>query len=98
MKNLSEDNNRFKKINVKKIVSLKELINKPIFKEIQFRSENLDFFKNLSDLSKEKAQTEVKIVIKDNGNNLIFKLKDKRHIDRKSLRSLKIKGISTLIN
>ena len=97
MRNLSEDSNRFKKINVRKIVSLKELINKPI-KEIQFKSENLDSFKNLSDLSKEKAQTEVKIVIKDNSNNLIFKLKDKRYIDRKSLRSLKIKGISALIN
>ena len=97
MRNLSEDSNRFKKINVRKIVSLKELINKPI-KEIQFRSENLDSFKNLSDLSKEKAQTEVKIVIKDNSNNLIFKLKDKRYIDRKTLESLDDKDISSLIN
>ncbi len=96
-KNLSEGNNRFKKINVKKIVSLKELINKPI-KKIKFTSENLDSFKNLSNLSKEKAQTDVKIVIKNNANNLIFKLRDKRYVDRKTLGSLNNKDISTLIN
>ena len=97
VKNLSDEENRFKRINVKKIVSLKELINKPI-KAIQFRSENIDSLKSLSNLSKEKTQTEVKIVIKDNTNNLIFKLKDKRHIERKTLESLKNKDISTIID
>ena len=97
VKNLSDEENRFKRINVKKIVSLKELINKPI-KAIQFRSENIDSLKSLSNLSKEKTQTEVKIVIKDNTNNLIFKLKDKRHIERKTLESFKNKDISTIID
>ncbi len=97
VKNISDEENRFKRINVKKIVSLKELINKPI-KSIQFRSENIDSLKSLSNLSKEKAQTEVNIVIKDNTKNLIFKLKDKRHIERKTLESLKSKDISTIID
>ena len=97
VKNLSDEENRFKRINVKKIALLKELINKPI-KEIQFKSENIKFFKSIFNLSKTNAQTEVKLVIKDNGKNLIFKLKDKRYIDRKTLESLNDKAISSLIN
>lgn len=97
VKNLSDEENRFKKINVKKIALLKELINKPI-KEIQFKSENIKFFKSIFNLSKTNAQTEVKLVIKDNGKNLIFKLKDKRYIDRKTLESMNDKAISSLIN
>ena len=97
VKNLSDKENRFKRINVKKIALLKEIINKPI-KEIQFKSENIKFFKSLFNLSKTNAQTEVKLVIKDNGKNLIFKLKDKRYIDRKTLESLDDKDISSLIN
>ena len=97
VKNLSDEENRFKRINVKKIALLKELINKPI-KEIQFKSENIKFFKSIFNLSKTNAQTEVKLVIKDNGKNLIFKLKDKRYIDRKTLESMNDKAISSLIN
>ena len=97
VKNLSDEENRFKRINVKKIALLKELINKPI-KEIQFKSENIKFFKSIFNLSKTNAQTDVKLVIKDNGKNLIFKLKDKRYIDRKTLESLNDKAISSLIN
>ena len=97
VKNLSDEENRFKRINVKKIALLKELINKPI-KEIQFKSENIKFFKSIFNLSKTNAQTEVKLVIKDNGKNLIFKLKDKRNIDRKTLEPLNDKAISWLIN
>ena len=97
VKNLPDKENRFKRINVKKIALLKEIINKPI-KEIQFKSENIKFFKSLFNLSKTNAQTEVKLVIKDNGKNLIFKLKDKRYIDRKTLESLDDKDISSLIN
>ena len=97
VKNFSDKDNRFKRINVKKIAQLKELINKPI-KEIQFKSENIKFFKSLFNLPKTNAQTEVKLVIKDNGKNLIFKLKDKRYIDRKTLESLDDNDISSLIN
>ena len=51
VKNISDEENRFKRINVKKIALLKEvLINKPI-KEIQFKSENIKFFKSLFNLS-----------------------------------------------
>ena len=96
MKNLSDKDNRFKRINVKKISSIKSIIDKP-FKEIEFISQTANSFTNVSKLSKEKAKTEVKIVIKNKGKNLIFKLKDKRYIDRKVLGSLKNKDISTLI-
>ena len=42
--------------------------------------------------------TEVNLVLKNNGQNLFFKLKDKRNVDRKFINSLKNKGIYTVIN
>ena len=47
-KSLSDENNRFKRINVKKIVSLKDLLNNPI-KNITFK---LNSLKDLNELSK----------------------------------------------
>ena len=44
------------------------------------------------------GNTEVKIEIKDQENHLIFKLKNKRQVDRKSLNTLKNQGISTTIH
>jgi DNA polymerase-3 subunit alpha len=96
-KNLSENENRFKRINVKKIASLKDLFNKPI-SAIDFNTNKTSQIHKISSLIKKKGLTEVKIKVKDKDNELVFKLKNKRIVDRKSINTLKNQDISTIIH
>ena len=91
-----EDENRFKRLNVRKIASLKNLYNKPISNlEIVVNNENhLD---KIEKVLAKKGQTHVVIKIFNNDNKLIFSLKNKRFVDRQNLNILKNQGISTII-
>ena len=96
-KSLSDENNRFKRINVKKIVSLKDLLNKPI-KNVTF---TLNSLKNLNELSKflvDLGETKVNIKINDNDKRLDFQLQKGRKLDRKTLNLLRNKEISAIIH
>ena len=96
-KSLSDENNRFKRINVKKIVSLKDLLNKPI-KNVTFK---LNSLKNLNELSKflvDLGETKVNIKINDNDKRLDFQLQKGRKLDRKILNLLRNKEISAIIH
>jgi len=95
-KNLIDDENRFKRINVKKIVSLKALYNKPI-SEIEFEITRQDQMKEISELVKAKGNTDVKIKFNNGKEELIFKLKNKRFVDRKILNIIKNQDIPTTI-
>jgi len=91
-KNLSDDENRFKRINVKKIASLKDLFNKEIL-EVEFSINETKQINEILNLVANKGKTEVKIKIKDQNKDLVFKLKNKRHVDRKSINKLKNQDI-----
>ena len=97
VKNVSDEENRFKRINVKKVESLKNIFNKP-FSEISFNLNDEDQIKNLSNNLDNKGSVEVKITIKDNKNYLTFKLKEKREVSRKIANLIKNMDISTNIN
>jgi len=97
IKTISKDQNRFKRINVQKIASLKDLFNKPV-SEITFNIKSLNDIDKISDLVKEEGATEVKINIKDEKIDVSFKLKNKRSIDRKSINILRNNDISTIIH
>ncbi len=96
-KNITEDNNRFKRLNVKKIVSLKDIFNKPI-SEIEFKTQDLNKINEISNFIKKDGTTEVKINIKDGDKKFVFKLKNKRFVDRKSVNTLKKQDILTTIH
>ena len=96
-KNITEDNNRFKRINVKKIASLSDLFNKPI-SDIVLTVKDIKNINDISNYIKKSGTTNVKIKVKDSNKNLIFKLKNKRHVDRKSLNILKKHDILTTIH
>jgi len=96
-KNITEENNRFKRINVKKIASLKDLFNKPI-SDIDFIVNDTQSINDISNYIKKDGTTNVKIKIKDGNKNLIFKLKNKRLVDKKSLNMLKKQDILTTIH
>ncbi len=96
-KSLSDENNRFKRINVKKIVSLKDLLNNPI-KNVTFK---LNSLKNLNELSKflvDPGETKVNIKINDNNKRLYFQLQKGRKLDRKTVNLLRNKEISAIIH
>jgi len=95
-KNISENENRFKRINVRKIVSLKDLLNKPI-SEIEFEMINRNKIDDISKILNKKGNTEVRLKVKENEHNLIFQLKNKRFIERKSINLLKTQDILTNI-
>ena len=97
VKNLSGEENRFKRINVKKIISFNEVVNKSI-SEVVFKLNDINKIDLLEGLTKENGNTDVKLVLNENGNKLTFKLKEKRKIDRKIINSLKNKEISAVID
>ena len=85
--NLSENK---KRINVRKILSLEEIINKPFSKVIIELEENysLDEIKKILSVS---GDTEINFVIKSSNKKAIFSLKNNRKFDLKHLKALKTK-------
>ena len=97
VKSISNDENRFKRINVQKIGSLMDLFNSPI-KEVSFdvnSNENLD---TISKSLTEDGKTEIHLNIPIDDKTLKFKLKNTRNLDRKSLNLLRKREISSVIN
>ncbi len=91
MKNYSDDNNNRsqRRINVKKMILLKDLLNKPI-KNITFKFEDFQDFYKLNHLSKNSAETEVKIILYKNDKIHTFQLKDKRKVNNQLLNTLNL--------
>jgi len=96
IKTISNDESKFKRINVQKIASLKDLFNKPV-SEIIFNIKSADDLDKISKLVNEEGTTEVQININDEDKDISFKLKKKRLIDRKAINTLRNKNISTII-
>ena len=95
-KNTNVNENRFRRINVKKIASLKDIFNKPI-SNIDININHPSKIKEISNHFIKDGDTEVKISIKNKDKNYVFKLKNKRSVDRKSLNLLKKHDISSVI-
>ena len=95
-KSVSDEENRFKRINVQKIASLSELINKPI-EEVLFNLKSLKELNEISKIIPNDGNTVVKIKLRDQNNELDFTLKNKRNVDRKMLNIIRNKEISAII-
>jgi len=96
-KTISNDENRLKRTNVQKIAPLKDLFNRPI-SEIIFNIKSIKDLDKISDLVSDAGSTEVKININNENNEISFKLKNKRLIDRKAINILRNHDISTIIH
>ena len=90
MKNYSDEAKTLKKINVKKIVTLKEVINSN-FDELKFKINSIEELTKLKSLSRKDGKTKITFQISDNHNNYTFILKDKRNIDNNLINELKIR-------
>ena len=97
VKSLFNEDNRFKRINVQKIASLQDLLNKPI-NEILFNLKSLKELDEISKILDNYGDTLIKIKLTDQKNCLNFQLKNKRNVDRKTINLLRNKEISAIIN
>tara|TARA_B100001063_G_scaffold225348_1_gene234083 strand:+ start:1 stop:1773 length:1773 start_codon:yes stop_codon:yes gene_type:complete len=97
VKSISNDENRLKRINVQKIASLKDILNKPI-QEVTFDIKSLRELDEISKCLNDQGHTLINISFRDKNDNFKFKLKNKRNLDRKMINLLRNKEISAIIN
>ena len=97
IKSISDGENRFRRINVQKIASLKDLLNKPI-EEVTFNLKSLQELSEISKFLPKSGDTLIKIKLSDEKNNFDFQLKKKRNIDRKTINLIRNKEISAVIS
>ena len=89
IKNYTDENRLLKRINVKKIISLKDVLNKP-FKNITFKFDYMEDLERLKKLSVKDGETEIKIELHKKEEILTFFLKDKRNLNNKLLNTLNL--------
>ena len=97
IKTISSDEDKTKRINVRKIASLKDLFNSTI-KEITLNLSSESQLEHIRRFLDEKGETIVNINILNNSKIAKFKLKTLRNIDRKSINILRNKEISLNIH
>ena len=85
------------RMNVKKIISLDDLINRPI-NSISFKVKNAEEIDILSKMLKKDGDVEVNINVVSIDKAYKVKLKDRRFIDRKTVNLIKNQGILTTIH
>ena len=96
IKSGSIEENRFKRINVQKIASLSDLLNRQI-EEVTFKIKSINELTEISKSISDNGNAIVKIQISDEEKKLSFILRNKRNIDRKMLNILRNKEISAII-
>ncbi|MDA9647802.1 DNA polymerase III subunit alpha [Candidatus Pelagibacter sp.] len=96
VKSISNDENRFKRINVQKIGSLKDLFNSPI-NEVYFEVNSDDEVNEISKILNKDGKTIVNINLINDDKILTFKLKNNRNLDRKLLNLIRKREILTTI-
>jgi DNA polymerase-3 subunit alpha len=97
IKTTSSDDEKTKRINVRKITSLKALFNSSI-KEITFNLTSKEQLKEVENFIGESGETLVKINYSNANETHKFKLKSLRNIDRKLINILRNKEISLNID
>jgi DNA polymerase-3 subunit alpha len=97
VKSISNDENRFKRLNVQKIASLKDLFNSPI-NEVSFDVKSSEEVSEISKLLNTSGKTLVNFSLIDDNKTLEFKLKNTRNLDRKSLNLLRKREILSTIS
>jgi len=93
---ISNDTDQRIKINVKKIIPLDDILNKPI-NNLKIKISDFKKIDMLSDILKTRGNVSILIEIDENNEKYTFKLKNKRFVDQNIINSIKNQGISTSI-
>ena len=96
-KMILDDENNTKRINVRKIASLKNLFNSPI-KEVTLKINSEEQIKTIKSYLDQKGKTTVNISLLSKSKIHDFKLKTTRNIDRKTINILRNKEIELFIH
>ena len=96
-KNISNDENRFKRMNVQKVAPLKDLFNSPI-NEVSFIVKSKQDIEEISKFIKKDGKTKVNIELLIDNKSLKFRIKDTMNFDRKSLNLLRKREILSTIS
>jgi len=96
-KSFSNDENQTKRINARKIASLKDLFNSPI-KEVTLNIKSENQLEEISTFLQKKGDTIVNINFCSKNDGYYFKLKNNRNIDRKSINLIRSKEINAIIS
>ena len=87
-KNFVDESKVQKKINIRKIISMKEVIDRPI-DQVKIKIQNLEGIKKINKLKLKDGNTKIYIDVEMDKKTLTFQLKDYRKIDHKMLNLLK---------
>ena len=87
IKDKKNQENRFRRINVRKIVSL-DKITKQNYNNVEIQVDNADDLEKLYEIIRHKGNTKIKILIKKKDKNYLFELKGKRKFDYETLKYL----------
>ena len=87
IKDKENQQNRFRRVNVRKIVSL-DKITKMDYDNVEIQMHNVEYLEKLYEAIKEKGNSKIKICISKDDKNYLFELKDKRKFDYKTLKYL----------
>ena len=79
-----------KRINVRKILSLDEVINKP-YSKVTIELRNTTYLDEIGELLSINGETEVNLIIKDQNNQALYSLQNNRKFDLKHFKALKAK-------
>ena len=84
VKNYVDESKIQKKINIRKIIAMKEVIDKPI-DEVKIEIKNIDDITKINKFCIEPGKTKVIIDVKADKKKMSFQLSEKRKIDHKML-------------
>ena len=87
IKDKQNQENRFRRINVRKIVSLEDIA-KQDYNTVHIEIDTSDSLKKLYENIKEKGDSKIKISIAKQHKNYLFELKEKRKFDYETLKYL----------
>ncbi len=89
-KDKSTGENEKKRVNIKKILSLSDVINRP-YTKVTIELKNDYDINEIKELLSNKGETEIKLLIKDKNRQALFSLQENRKFDLNHLKALKAK-------
>ena len=87
IKDIQNKDNRFRRINVRKILNLEEAI-KNSYDNVKIEINDVENLNKLYEAIKEKGDSKIRISINKDDKNYLFELKDKRKFDHRTLKYL----------
>jgi len=79
-KEKSIDENSLSRVNIRKIVDLSDLVNKP-YESVSIELNNKEKLQELNELLKKNGETKISVIFRDNNKNYSFELDKNRKFD-----------------